>query len=74
MNSHGLSLPKRRLPDKYSHWMRLRTLLVASLPARGTSGQRPAGAFHGTYFDTTLGYPIWKRDDGVWVNSTGVAV
>lgn len=50
-------------------------LSVSSVPANGTTANRPAlnlqvGQF---YFDTTLGYPIWY-DGTNWVDSTGTVV
>ena len=46
-----------------------------SLYQSGTTAQRPTvGLWTGrSYFDTTLGYPIWYEGPG-WVNASGTGV
>jgi hypothetical protein len=49
--------------------------IAASIPASGTTAERPAialliGQF---YFDTTLGIPIWYNGT-VWKNASGTTV
>jgi hypothetical protein len=47
---------------------------ASNIPVTGTTAARPAGAPLGwSYFDTTLGVPVWWNGTG-WVNSTGGAV
>lgn len=46
-------------------------------PDSGFSSNRPAPLFVGqSYFDTTLGKPLWCKtlDPVVWVDATGTAV
>lgn len=46
---------------------------AVNTPDYGTTAQRPpaaANALGQTYFDTTLGYPIWW-DGGAWIDATG---
>lgn len=46
-----------------------------SVVTSGTTAQRPTGVAVGfTYFDTTLGKPIYFKSTGVWVDSAGVTV
>ncbi len=41
----------------------------------GTTAQRPISSIVGMqYFDTTLGYPIYKNSNTNWVNSVGSVV
>ncbi len=49
--------------------------LLGALTASGTTANRPIkGLFVGrTYFDTTLGIPIWYRGTA-WVNASGGVV
>jgi len=44
-------------------------------PISGTTAERPAVQLHigQTFFDTTLGIPIWWNDPD-WVDATGTAV
>lgn len=43
--------------------------------ASGTTSNRPTGISIGySYFDTTIGKPIWLKSIGVWVDSTGATV
>jgi hypothetical protein len=44
-------------------------------PISGTTAERPAVQLHigQTFFDTTLGIPIWWNDSD-WVDATGTAV
>ena len=47
----------------------------AAARTSGTTAQRPTGVAVGfTYFDTTLGKPIYFKSTGVWVDSTGATV
>lgn len=42
---------------------------------KGPTGSRPANAKIGQmYFDTTLGKPVWKKNDTQWVDATGTVV
>jgi hypothetical protein len=45
------------------------------IPASGTTADRPTTrlTIGQTYFDTTLGYPIWYNGTN-WVNSAGTTV
>lgn len=47
---------------------------ITGLRASGTTAQRPTeGLFVGrTYFDTTLGQPVWYDGTG-WVDATGAS-
>ena len=49
--------------------------ILFALTQSGTTAQRPTKLLWAgrTYFDTTLGIPVWYRFTG-WVNSSGVAV
>lgn len=48
---------------------------TAPLATSGTTAQRPTWAAVGyTYFDTTLGKPVYFKSTGVWVDSTGATV
>ena len=53
-------------------WMAQLTDIVNALVSSGTTADRPTTfLFAGrTYFDTTLGQPIWY-DGGGWVDATG---
>ena len=43
--------------------------------ASGTTSKRPTGISIGySYFDTTIGKPVWLKSIGVWVDSTGATV
>lgn len=47
----------------------------AAARTSGTTAQRPTGVVVGfTYFDTTLGKPIYFKSEGVWVDSAGATV
>lgn len=49
--------------------------LIEGAATSGTTAQRPTGVAVGfTYFDTTLGIPVYFKSTGVWVDSTGVTV
>lgn len=52
--------------------------ICTALTTSGTTAKRPTvGLWIGrTYFDTTLGIPIWLKSTGptVWCNSAGAAV
>ena len=55
-------------------WMSDVSRLTSALQSSGTTANRPtAFLFAGrTYFDTTLGQPIWYDGSG-WVDATGTA-
>lgn len=43
--------------------------------ANGTTANRPSNPAVGTtYFDTTLGKPVWYKGSSVWVDATGATV
>ena len=51
--------------------------LLSEIPgaASGTTSNRPVDVPVGTsYFDTTLGMPVYFKEEGVWVDSTGTTV
>lgn len=52
--------------------------ICAALTTSGTTAQRPTSLIWigRTYFDTTLGIPIWVQSVGplVWCDATGAAV
>lgn len=56
-------------------WMSQISDIANALVSSGTTADRPTKfLFAGrTYFDTTLGYPIWHDGSG-WVNSAGTTV
>lgn len=49
--------------------------ILAAVSQSGTTANRPTSFLYTgrTYFDTTLGLPIWYKIAG-WVNATGAAV
>ena len=53
---------------------RIHTIALA-VRSSGTTAQRPTSSLWvgRTYFDTTLGKPIWYKNPG-WVDATGAAV
>ena len=53
----------------------LQTSLKSTYQAKGTTAQRPTSPPVGmSYFDTTLGRPIWRKDATSWVDATGTPV
>jgi hypothetical protein len=50
-------------------------VVCSALTQSGTTAQRPTSLLWvgRTYFDTTLGYPVWLLSTGpdVWVDATG---
>lgn len=49
--------------------------LKRTYQAKGTTAQRPTSPPVGmSYFDTTLGRPIWRKDTTSWVDATGTPV
>lgn len=49
--------------------------LIEGAATSGTTAQRPTGVAVGfTYFDTTLGKPVYFKSEGVWVDSAGATV
>lgn len=49
--------------------------LIEGVATSGTTAQRPTAVTVGyTYFDTTLGKPIYFKSTGVWVDSAGATV
>lgn len=65
--------PLRAVPEWYN-WMVSATNALNILRASGTTAKRPVKSlFVGrTYFDTTLGKPIWYDGSG-WVDATGAS-
>ena len=63
--------PLKARPDWYN-WVVALTSNINALNSSGTTADRPTkGLFAGrTYFDTTLGQPIWYDGSG-WVDATG---
>jgi hypothetical protein len=48
---------------------------ASGTPLYGPTASRPVGAAIGTfYFDTTLGFPVWRSAVSTWVNAAGVSV
>jgi hypothetical protein len=62
----------------WDQWFSRVQRIVASVQQSGVTADRPtSGVWIGrTYFDTTLGIPIWVQSVGpvVWVDATGAAV
>jgi hypothetical protein len=54
-------------------WFQSVFLTCESVQESGPSTNRPTkNLWVGRrYFDTTLGYPIWWRSAGIWVDATG---
>jgi len=51
--------------------------IKTAVPTGGGTGARPATpTLYQSYFDTTLGQPIWctQASPAIWVNAAGVAV
>lgn len=66
-------------PDKaFTVWLNQLWHVARTLNLSGTTANRPTtGLYLGmTYFDTTLGKPIWLQSVGpsVWCDATGAAV
>jgi hypothetical protein len=58
-------------------WMASSGRLLNALVSSGTTANRPTVfIFNGrTYFDTSLGIPIWYAETGTkWINAAGVTV
>lgn len=72
--------PQATNPDSvlgvgWQEFFNLVVTLLSALTQSGTTAQRPAKVLWvgRTYFDTTLGIPIWYRGT-VWVNASGGVV
>ena len=63
------------LTASWNLWLSDLLKTVNEMQATGTTAQRPNPApFIGfTYFDTTLGKPIWAVTTTTWVDATGAA-
>jgi len=65
----------RSMPKAHVEWFGAVGRLCNALTGSGTTAQRPVrGLYVGrTYFDTTLGGPIWFNGSG-WVDAGGNSV
>lgn len=55
----------------------LAAFIAAGGPSSGPTTNRPVPSFIGqTYFDTTLGYPVWASQilPSIWVDAAGISV
>jgi hypothetical protein len=59
----------------WSNWFSQAFLILQASSQSGTTADRPTkGLYVGrTYFDTTIGKPIWYEGPG-WVDATGTGV
>lgn len=69
------SNPDTVLGIGWSNFFNTVSTLLSALTQSGTTAQRPVKArwIGMTYFDTTLGIPIWYKGT-VWVNASGSVV
>ena len=67
------TMPAKARPDWFNFASRVAEAVTA-LRSSGTTANRPTvGLFIGrTYFDTTLGKPVWHDGSG-WVDATGAS-
>lgn len=74
MRSGGTVTPVKARVDWFN-WSVSLTNAINDLRSSGTTANRPTERlFAGrTYFDTTLGHPIWYDGTG-WVDATGASV
>lgn len=70
-----LTDPKGTASVPFLQWLSRTHTIVAAVISSGTTANRPTkNLWNGrTYFDTTLGKPIWYYGTG-WVDATGAAV
>ncbi|MFN7611722.1 MAG: hypothetical protein ACK5QX_12440 [bacterium] len=59
----------------FLQWLSRINTIAQAVISSGTTAQRPTSNLWAgrTYFDTTLGKPIWYKGPG-WVDATGAAV
>lgn len=81
MNNYMQGLPGLPVTNSpaWAGWFNNAHTVLSDASNSGTTTERPTSKLYigKTYFDTTLGIPIWLKTPGaspVWVNGAGSAV